>query len=250
MFPHRHTITEQLLLTCSKSTFISISDQNHNRHCALSCHFYFLPFVIQKIICTLSPMSTRTSNFPLLIQPCTPHTSVRYHWLRRGHAETSINGSQLSEVPLCVIRSDISVELLSELPVEFALHPVHSELLLFHSGLIVSLCTCMCQCINVLCVHEIILFYYCETIGLDSDEVEVNDRMNRHNQGNKFPLTFVMIYFSCDTTRLCETYSVYKILATKSDAKSNTADHFERFFFSKSKTLEGTFLRDQNLREP
>ena len=93
IFPQRHTITWQLCLTCCKSASISISHQNHNHHGAPSCHFHFLPSVKQKIICTLSPTSTRTSNFPLLIQPCAPHTSVRYNRRRRGHAETSIKGS-------------------------------------------------------------------------------------------------------------------------------------------------------------
>lgn len=54
------------------------------------------------IICTLSPISAHTSNFPHLIQARTPRTSVRYNWRRRGPAETSIKGSWLSKVPLCV----------------------------------------------------------------------------------------------------------------------------------------------------
>lgn len=86
------------------------------------------------IICTLSPISAHTSNFPRLIQARTPRTSVRYNWRRRGPAETSIKGSWLSKVPLCVLRSGLSVALLSELPVECSLHPVHSEWLLFHSA--------------------------------------------------------------------------------------------------------------------
>lgn len=69
--PHKNILPEphnNLAFMSHMSAYISISHQNHNLHCALSCHFHFLPSVKQKIICTLSLTSTHTSNFPLLIQ--------------------------------------------------------------------------------------------------------------------------------------------------------------------------------------
>lgn len=109
------------------------------------CHFHFVILYplsnkckkkkkIIILICSLSPVSVHTNNFPPVIQACTPRTSVRCNWRRRGPAETSIKGCELSKVPLCVPRSGLSVALLSELPVECSLHPVHSEWLLFRSA--------------------------------------------------------------------------------------------------------------------
>lgn len=131
-FPSRYTITAVMSHRLEVCFYLQLTVKSQSPLSFKLPFSFFLPSVKQKIICTLSPTSTHTSNFPRLIQPSTPYASVRYNWRGRGHAETSIKGSQLSKVPLCVVRSYISVVLLSELPVEFSLHPVHSELLLFH----------------------------------------------------------------------------------------------------------------------
>lgn len=115
----------------------------------------FWPESRTNIIHTLS--ARKTSNFPTVIQPCALHTSVTCKWRRRGHAETSIKGSWLSKVPLCVARSHVSVALLSELPVELPPHPVHSELLLFYFSLTVHVCTCL-----------YVTFMFCVDLCMDS----------------------------------------------------------------------------------
>lgn len=92
-FPSRYTITAVMSHRLEVCFYLQLTVKSQSPLSFKLPFSFFLPSIKQKIICTLSPASTHTSNFPHLIQPSTPYTSVRYNWRGRGHAETSIKGS-------------------------------------------------------------------------------------------------------------------------------------------------------------
>ena len=100
----------------------SHQEENHNQLTTSSCHFHSLPSEYNMYLVTRLFPSLQVTYF---FSPCTNSTlAPRYPSDRRtaveyrGHVETSIKGSWLSKVPLCVVRNDISVALLSVLPAE------------------------------------------------------------------------------------------------------------------------------------
>lgn len=90
IFPQRHAITQELCLTCFYLKLTSKSQSPLHSE---------LPFPFSVLRQTENNIYLVTNVYPYKhlsatnSAQCSTHTSVRYNWRRRGHAETAIKGS-------------------------------------------------------------------------------------------------------------------------------------------------------------